>query len=332
MGWKLSDLERFALNLCLLVALGVLVCWWFLHYTSLFPAIGGLLGLGGVLAWAAFVSGLITKERKAALQEGFEQRVLLCRATPFVLFALGVGCATAFSFFGSIEIGAIRDVVNRTVRIYPSGADPGEVDPHEPIHEIFMPARGSARFALRTRWLGSRTYRVKLSGLPAAEVEVESWRRRTLTAPDAFLAPVLLVWPNAEFSNQLRLILETGSQARLTFRFEPSNAAQEGFERSLEEYAGEAVWVGDDIDLDIPPDVLDQWSRTVAHAEVLERWRSPRAVAGVRLHPGQRVEVRLEHRSGAPDTAYQEFIAEGLTVRPVARLTDLPQNEVLDEK
>lgn len=332
MARKLSDLGRFVLNLCLLVALGVLVCWWFLHYTSLFPAIGGLLGLGGVLAWAAFVSGLITKERKAELQKGFEHRVLLSGATPFVLLALGVGCAAAFSSFGSIEIGAIRDVVNRTVRISPSAAGPGEADPQEPVREIFMPARGSARFALPTRWLGSRTYRVKLSGLPAAEVEVKSWRRRTLTAPDAFLAPVLLVWPNADFANQLRESLERGSRARLTFRFEPSNEAQEAVERSLEDYAGEAVWVGDDVDLDIPPDILDQWSRTAVHAEVLERWRSPRAVEGVRLHPGQRVEVRLEHRSGEAAAAYHKFIAEWLTVRPVARLTDLPQKEVLDEK
>ncbi|HUF29109.1 MAG TPA: hypothetical protein VMM77_00495 [Gemmatimonadaceae bacterium] len=57
-------LGLFTLNLLLLLGLGLLVSWWILYYTSYFPVFGGLLGLGGLFAWIAFVSGLIHGDRK----------------------------------------------------------------------------------------------------------------------------------------------------------------------------------------------------------------------------------------------------------------------------
>lgn len=334
-----SHLGRFGLNLTLLIGLGLLVSWWFLHYTSLFPVIGGLLGLGGVLAWAAFVSGLITDERKEQLQHAFEDRVLLSRTTPIVLLTLGLGWATVFSFFGSVEVAAIRDAVNRTVEVYPAGAGSGEAvtargGTQELLRELFLPARGSSRFVLPTPWLGSRTYRIRVSGLPSAEVEVRAWRRRMVTVPDSFVTrPVLLLWPSPAIGNQLRVLLDEGGRARLTVRlYENTEAEQPAEARALEDYAGEAVWVGYDREYELPQDVLDRWSRTTVDPEVAERWRSPRAIGGVALKAGQRVEVLLEY-SYARDSSpadFLKFLDDGWTVRAVVHLADLPQKEVLD--
>jgi hypothetical protein len=49
----------FVTNLLAILAVGVSFCAWILHYTEWFPAIGGILALGGVLSWLAFVSRIL---------------------------------------------------------------------------------------------------------------------------------------------------------------------------------------------------------------------------------------------------------------------------------
>ncbi len=63
-------------NLIGLIAAGISVSWWILYFTDFFPVVGGLLGLGGLFTWIAFVSNILTDERKAEMQQSFDRFVL----------------------------------------------------------------------------------------------------------------------------------------------------------------------------------------------------------------------------------------------------------------
>ena len=327
-----NRLGLFCTNLVLLIGLGVLLSWWLLYYTSLFPQIGGLLGLGGVLAWAAFVTGLITEDRKAQMRDAFERRGLLSRKmATFVLLVL-IASASLFGFFGSIEVGAIRDSVNRTVRIHELGDD------DHLVREVFLPARGSTRVALPTAWFGSRRYRVKVSGLPSTVTQVEAWHRKSVTVPDTFLSqPVVFLWPGPSVANMVQQVRNEGGRARLTLHFQPADDAAPAAHEPVvfEPYAGQSIWIGldrDYSDFEIPPDLVRRWQATQAAAPVREAWQRTLAGGGVNLEPGQRIQATLDYRSD-PDAAgdpRRNIAQRTLTVRPARNLADLPQKEVLD--
>lgn len=46
----------FVSNLLLMIFLGSAFCLWVLHYTDLFPAVGGFIAFTGAFSWVAFVS------------------------------------------------------------------------------------------------------------------------------------------------------------------------------------------------------------------------------------------------------------------------------------
>src|SRR4051812_28381189 len=66
-------------NLLSIISVGVLVSGWLLYYTDWFEVVGGLLALGGILSWLAFVSKILPDERIKQLQKRFDDRVL-CNA------------------------------------------------------------------------------------------------------------------------------------------------------------------------------------------------------------------------------------------------------------
>ena len=53
----------FVCNLVLMLSLGVGVSAWVLRYTDLFEEFAGLLALGGLFSWLAFVSKLLPENR-----------------------------------------------------------------------------------------------------------------------------------------------------------------------------------------------------------------------------------------------------------------------------
>src|ERR1039458_4964733 len=63
----------FLLNLFALIVLGTAACAWVLYFTSWFPQLGGLLALGGLFSWLAFVFKLIPDDTVKALQNSFAQ-------------------------------------------------------------------------------------------------------------------------------------------------------------------------------------------------------------------------------------------------------------------
>ena len=63
-----NSLGWFLLNLILLLGLGVSALYWIGYHTELIGVVGGLLGLGGVFAWVAFLLNIVREDRKKELQ------------------------------------------------------------------------------------------------------------------------------------------------------------------------------------------------------------------------------------------------------------------------
>ena len=59
-----GQLRVFVRNLVCLTLTGVAISLWLVEYTDFFPMLGGLLGLTGIFAWVAFLSNLISADRK----------------------------------------------------------------------------------------------------------------------------------------------------------------------------------------------------------------------------------------------------------------------------
>src|SRR5215475_10740378 len=100
--------DPFAGNLAGIIVLGVLLTAWTLYYTDAFPAIGGLLALGGLFSWVAFVSKVLPDHRLKALQDSADRRVFGNPATRRVLIAIAVIALVAGSAIGSIQLTSVR--------------------------------------------------------------------------------------------------------------------------------------------------------------------------------------------------------------------------------
>ena len=157
-----------------------------LYYTDWFPVVGGLLGLGGLFAWIAFVSGLLTDERKEQFQKEFERRVLLARRTWRGVLLVGAVLLVWASAHGSIVLQSLADGRDRTVEIRPASAEkaalPGSLPPNTIRKDLVL-----------TGWW-RRSFRVKVSGLPAAQIDVAPFQRRIVAVPSAFVErPAVLI-------------------------------------------------------------------------------------------------------------------------------------------
>ena len=108
----------FYLNLLILILTGTLMMGWVLYFTDLFPVIGGLLGLGGLFAWIAFLGNVVSDDRKEELQTFFDEKVLqskplsLIAALVIIIFA-----AAAPARHGTIVINNEQHDRSRTVEI-----------------------------------------------------------------------------------------------------------------------------------------------------------------------------------------------------------------------
>ena len=273
--------------------MGVAASGWVLYYTHWFPVIGSLLGLGGLFAWVAFMSGLLTDDRKKQFQKAFENRVLLSERVWISVLILAALFALFATMHGSIVFHSLADDQGRKVEIRTSGPD-GEL-----VHELFVPPREVQKRLVFTGW-GRRGFEIKAAGLPATRIDVAPLGRTIVLSPSSFHArPVLLLRPDPRVSNNaeqnpLRLVVwrgdkEIGSIAAGVYR-------------------GEAVWVGCDPDVQVPEQVTARWRlemlRDNISQEVLARWASPLALAtATGLQARDPMRAALLHEDG---TAYAE--------------------------
>jgi hypothetical protein len=289
-GKGAGEARTLAANLALLAGLGVLVSAWILFYTDWFPLVGGILGLGGLFAWAAFLGGLLTEERKKSLQIAFERSVLLDRRTPRAALAAGVVVVLWASLHGSLVLDSRVDERGRRVAVVEQGTS---VTP-DTERDYLLPHVEQKRLVF-TGWWGRRLT-VKVSGLPAAPLTVWPLQPARLVVPASFAERLVLLVRlsptlGADAAGEPRaLVVRRGGKTLATIP-----AAQ---------YRGEAVWVACDEDVEIPERIVNRWRLELARMfertpnpagekEVLNRWTAPLATGDLTLHPGDRIEVAL---------------------------------------
>lgn len=284
------EARTLAANLALLAGLGVLVSAWILFYTDWFPVVGGILGLGGLFAWAAFLGGLLTEDRKKSLQNAFERSVLLDRRTPRATLAVGVVLVLWASVHGSLVIDGRVDERGRQVGVVGQGT---AITP-KTERDYLLPHLEQKRLVL-TPWWGRRLL-VKVSGLPDAPLTVWPLQAARLVVPASFAErPVLLVRLSPTLSADA-----AGEPRAFVVRRDGKTLAT----IPAEKYHGEAVWVGCDADVEIPERTVNGWRIELARMfertpnpagekEVLHRWTAPQETGDLALHAGDRIEVAL---------------------------------------
>jgi hypothetical protein len=222
--------KAFLCNLILLICIGVGASAWILAYTDLFPAVGGLLALGGLFSWLAFVSKLLSKTVTEQLQDKF-LAAFSKRHVSAILLGLALLLCVAASFFGAIQVEIQSTAQIRGFDLYREGSEKAE-------HRVITSA-GSSNIPVVT-FFGSSQWRVKIPGYPYQSVTVSPFHRPTLYLPQSFRRPVLLIVPGKDILDQ------KGYELRLTID------AGNGHTLVIPRYTWFAFWVGCGADVQVP--------------------------------------------------------------------------------
>jgi len=281
-----------ALNLFLIVAVVSAVCAWIYRFTSIYPQVVNLLGLGGLFAWVAVLFQLISDETKKKLQSGFEASILARYWTLTVILILaGAFFVLCASRHGSILLDTAHDDRDRVIQILPAD----KADSRQAVLEDEpLASRAQQKYSLPTPWWGQRRYWIKASGLPSVLVNVQALHRRTIPVPSFFSSrPTLVV----HLSAVLTASAQTTPRTLIVIR----NGNELG---SIYPYLGETVWVGCDEEVDIPEVVLSRWRldlvKSETSMEVLSRWRPRRSIGSwTLLAEGDVVEMALTSAYGS---------------------------------
>ena len=317
-------LARAIFNLATLIVMGLLICGWILRYSDYFPIVGGLLGLGGLFVWIAFLANIISDARKEQIQDTIDRRFLQRRWPPLVLGPLAIlFFAIAPLRHGTIIIDGVSDGVHRTVTITPL-ADAGE-ERGVPLETASISPYEQAKFLVTTSPGSSREYEVKISGLPALRTTVDALSRVTITPPVQLLErPVALARPAMGIASTV---------AHGDFKLEIALNNEEICR--IENYHGEAVWIAADDDVDVPDRLLQQWRLEIppgGAAELVNRWIKPMApLPYLILPPGAKLTVAIV-RSDDNGVYARGFaiIPQSLRVRSFPLEVDLDVNENTD--
>ncbi len=281
----------FFLNLLLLILTGTLMLGWVLYFTDLFPVIGGLLGLGGLFAWIAFLGNLVSKNRKAELQTFIDERIMQRR------WFLGVIVITAVAFmalvpanFGTIVINNAQHDRARTVEIQ-------DIDGPGTRSRLVVPARTKVRHLVATGFLATRAFHVKADGLPWVERPVASFHRQQLTITGDFRRRhIVLIRPHAGklpiFGNESRTLRVTISAAGQTTDLTLKPRAG---------YRGETVWLGAAADVEPTAGLTLDWrfeleraiknTRRVQHYSAM--WNHPISLSATAIAAGSTISASV---------------------------------------
>ena len=313
----------FVTNLLAILAVGVAFCGWILYYTEWFPAIGGILALGGVLSWLAFVSKILQDDRTKAIQTWADRAILCSRITLGVLVLVTAFGLLAASFLGTVQVESIRESTDRFLRLHPAGSPGGEDERLRPGEAVRRP--------VWTSFWNPAVWRVKVSGYPDELVTVKPWRRQTLSVPSSFERPVVLLRPTVDLFDAVH-----NSPRRLAIRVaSPASPGSPSPRRSRDltaeadgqplEFDGVPIWVGCDEDVAIPLRLEAAWRAELGvhqRASMINYWLHPRALPGERLalEIGSEVVVTLLDQEG--NKSEQKFI--------VRKQSDFLQEEKLE--
>lgn len=269
----------FYTNVGLIVAFGIIVSSWLEFYTDWFPLVGTLLSLGGVLSWVAFVSRWMPEARMRALIERTQKALFgTVGLHRHLLFAM-VLLILAFNFAGGIQIESSDNLIGKTLEIQRVGWSAN-------AKPISLRAGERIRAVRLTSWLFPGKFRVKISGYPDQIVEVNPWERMRLTVPASFLRPVILLRANRTLfdeivSNPVPLEIGVGNT-----------------KMKIDKYHGEAIWIGCERDVDVPPSLVDEWRKEPDSKDrpLPKTWVNPIDLGSrIELNPGDEVVATINN-------------------------------------
>ena len=246
------ETRRVIITLTVLAVVGVAGSGWLLYYTDWFPVVGGLLGLGGVFAWLAFLSNLLSGDRKKEIQAAFEAAVLQKRRTAVIGVAVAVVLLVVIApFWGTLMIDTLGDDTSRTVEIHQLGDGKDTLGPL--VSRQLLSPRSDAKVRLYTGWFRRKSYYVKVAGLPGATVEIPKIGRAVMSVPsDLFGRPVVLVRPAFTSAAAIKT---GGHTLKATLDGQPLG--------TIQSYAGNPIWIGADHDVAIPAGLQERWRAEV---------------------------------------------------------------------
>jgi hypothetical protein len=257
--------------------LGVGISLWVLTCTDWFPVVGGLLGLGGAFAWIAFVSGLLTEDRKKALQLDFEKAVLLrpglWKTVAGLAFAFGIGV----SLFGTVELRSLDAKEQRVLQVQRASSSV----PADEREAWILPPFESSRKLVFTGWQ-FQDLRVRVEGLPVETFRVGPVIPARITVPASFkLRKIAIVRADKTITEAV------AAPARLYYLAVTLDDIVIGF--LAEPFRGRSVWVGCHSDTELPDQLIEQWGRETPNIPL--PWLSPQSLAEeISLDRGKRIE------------------------------------------
>lgn len=256
----------YILNIVLILVLGTGLSAWFLYYTDWFPRIGGLFGLGGMLAWAAFVTKLVSDDRKGAFADWLQKKLLESPYVAVVLVIMVFAALVAVSVRGTLVVdnGATGEAHLIHVGATNSGAGPKTT-----AERVVVAPRSQVKLSLPVNFLGSTRYSVKAEGLPVRETIVRAWERTEVYLPTSFLSQhVLLVRPTPSLVDYI-------GPSKVTLELSVDDAQS----IELTGYGGETLWVGTGSDTKVPAARVAEWrldlAETKAPTRLADRWALP---------------------------------------------------------
>lgn len=280
----------YSLNLILLIATGVWLSLWFHHNSEWFPLIGGLLGLGSFFAWIAFVTNLLTDERKARYQELFDTRVLSNPVSGAFIVAFNLALIGLFP----ASNGGLK-LTNTSATSIELRMD-GDADP------LFIGPNQTRKYFVPVPFLGSGELGLQINDAPALSVPVHAFERSALILPDAaWRRPLVLIRPRfADYDtfasrNSVHYLklesCEGASDASCRVLFN-------GLDRD-DRYFGTAFIVGTKRPVTLPQTMTRRWQALGWRGDVISLWSTPRQpTSPTALKQDDRVRVSLLEEGG----------------------------------
>ncbi|MFC1763512.1 hypothetical protein ACFL6U_15720 [Planctomycetota bacterium] len=273
--------DLFYCHLLWLIVLGVTTLYWLGVYTDWLQTVIGLLGLGGIFAWIAFLSKIISDARKTQLQQAFD-KFLSHKWMGLVLVVLTVFMAFIAGNFGCLIADSGRDSLGHHLEI----RQPGNT---QPCRSRSLQPSLVQPFLLYTGLRG-RTYEIDIKGLPLRVQRVHPLSRIRLRVPgDFFRGCVLLIRPGQRLSSYSS---EPDAEHELMVRIDDSEPQSMSFR-------GHSIWIGSDKTLAIPAHLRQNWhievgADTNTNTSTLLRWLQPDVFKTIPvLKAGQEVEIAV---------------------------------------
>jgi len=283
-------------NIAMLTIVGILASAWILYFTEFFPVVTGLLGLGGLFAWVAFLLNILPKERKDSISSLFDAYCL--QSGLFLILFFAAAAVLALSIvpsYGTILIDNLEARESRVVEISRREQD-GKLTK---LMRVPIPAASRVKVLVGTEWFGSGEYYLRPNGLPATFVTAR-WKTREMVDLPYFFTkkPAILVRPDVCLVG----ILKGQGADLLTIQVQKVAGSSAPEEIAREPYGGGAAWVGCHKDVAIPAETVDRWRLEFKLGGLDERgvlnWTTPVALAPRAEIGGSKIIVNILRETG----------------------------------